>query len=498
MATERQKPAGGTLAMKKLLVLVVATMAPVAAAKVWVSVYQHDGKTPLAAVDADHPNVFRDIMVGTRLTLVVSSDSSEDWLGTLLLSGDDVNDARLSGRGLTPPPPGSPSKRSAYADSSLNAAGTNAYVRDTGGIDGVGLVLRNDLFPYITGGHPAYPGDWFVVDYYAEQVGSCEVGLYKPTTGPDVLLQTLSFTHVPSRDFNHDSMIDFKDFARFASHWRSAADPGSGQTADLDLNGDGRVDLADLASFSRRWLERVDSPIAPVPAKVFDEGWETATAGVYAPGSTINSDAGSWLVVDASSRMGGCEASPQRVEVLADNGHHALQLRSVESLSGCDDDVYVALLEINGTNVELNIPLAPDTAISFNEVGELIDPQWHGSGEDRLVRPSFDNVSLLLTDNNGNILVYVLQRFPEAVANMSDPKLANKYREVFLDPAAGSYRRNLFADFQTIPAFYPPKAKITLIEFRLDQHGSAILDDLVIGPQAPADAVPSLGSSARP
>lgn len=484
--------------MKKLLVLVLAALTPAAAARVWVTVYQPDGKTPLAAVDADHANVYREIMVGTRLTLVVSSDTGEKWGGFLLLSGDDVNDAGLSGRGLTPPSPGSPLKLSTYKDSSLNAAGTKAYVRDFANSDGTGLNLSSDYFSYITGGHPAYPGDWFVVDYYAEQVGIYNVELYDSTTSSDVLLQTLSFTHIPSRDFNHDTMVDFQDFARFASHWRSAADPGSSQTADLDLNTDGRVDLADLASFSRRWLEQIDAPIAPGPAKVFDEGWESATAGVYAPGGTINSDAGSWLVVDASSRMGGCEAAPQRAEVLADNGHHTLQLRSVESLSGCPDDVFVALLEINGTNVELNIPLAPDTVISFNEVGELIDPQMHNPGQDSLARPGFDNISLLLKDDNGNLLVYVLQRFPGAVASVPDPKLANRYREIFLDPAAGSYRRNLFADFQTIPAFYPLKAKITYIEFRVDQHGSAILDDLVIGPQAPADAAASLGASARP
>ena len=83
------------------------------------------------------------------------------------------------------------------------------------------------------------------------------------------------------------------------------------------------------------------------------------------------------------------------------------------------------------------------------------------------------------------------------MAGVPKPKLVNKYREIFLDPAAGSYRRNLFADFQTIPGFYAPKAKITLIEFRVDQHGSAILDDLVIGPAAPADAAASLGASDR-
>ncbi len=183
------------------------------------------------------------------------------------------------------------------------------------------------------------------------------------------------------------------------------------------------------------------------------------------------------------SHVSSCGVSPQRAEVLADNGHHALQLRSVESLSGCEDNVVVRLQEVNGTNIELNIPLAPDTTISFNEMGELIDPQMYNPSEDDLPRPNFDNISLFLKDSNGNYLLYVLQRFPGAVPSVPKPKLANRYREIFLDPAAGSYRRNLFADFQTIPAFYPLKAKITLIEFRVDQHGSALLDDLVIGPQ---------------
>jgi hypothetical protein len=131
-------------------------------------------------------------------------------------------------------------------------------------------------------------------------------------------------------------------------------------------------------------------------------------------------------------------------------------------------------------------------------VGELIDPQMYSPSEDSVPRPDFDNISLFLRDNNGNYLLYVLQRFPGAGPSVPKPKLANRYREIFLDPAAGSYRRNLFADFQTIPGFYPLKAKIIYIAFRVDQHGSAILDDLVIGPAAPADAAASLGASDRP
>ena len=90
-------------------------------------------------------------------------------------------------------------------------------MRDVQDVHGIGLALRNDPLPHLTDGHAAYPGDWFVVDYYAEQVGICTVGLYGSLAGSQVPSQTLFFTHIPSRDFNHDTMVDFKDFARLAS-----------------------------------------------------------------------------------------------------------------------------------------------------------------------------------------------------------------------------------------------------------------------------------------
>jgi len=61
-----------------LLCLAIA-LAPAALAKVWTTVYGCDGVTPLEAVDPNHPTVYRDIMVGTRLVLVVSSDQDEYW-----------------------------------------------------------------------------------------------------------------------------------------------------------------------------------------------------------------------------------------------------------------------------------------------------------------------------------------------------------------------------------------------------------------------------------
>jgi hypothetical protein len=221
-------------------------------------------------------------------------------------------------------------------------------------------------------------------------------------------------------------------------------------------------------------------------AQIFDESWQQATPGVYAPGSTINGDEGVWYVGDTITEVGTCGVSPQVAEIVAEDGNHVLELRSVESGSGCEDDIFVALAEFDSQNVGFNIPLAPDTILSFDEVGELTDPQWHNPPQDGVLPPCFDNVSLLLNDNNGNILAYVLQRRLDAVANVPNKNFGDTYREIFLDPNAGSYRRNVFADFLTIPAFTPTGAQITYIEFRVDEHGSATLDNLVIGSRAPA------------
>jgi len=252
--------------MKKLFVLILAALTPVAAARVWVSVYQPGGKTPLAAVDANHPNVYREIMVGTKLTLVLSSDSSEYWTGSLELSWDDARYAKLSGRGYAPPLPGPPIRFANYRDSCLEAAGTNATVRDLVDSSGIGLGFSSDHTPYITGGHPAYPGDWFVVDYHAEQAGPGEVGLYDLFVGHDAPIQTLSFTHVPSRDFNGDTIVNLKDFALLASRWRPAVVPNAVPEPAADPNADHPVGAAELASFSQHWLARIDSNEPPAPS----------------------------------------------------------------------------------------------------------------------------------------------------------------------------------------------------------------------------------------
>jgi hypothetical protein len=173
-----------------------------------------------------------------------------------------------------------------------------------------------------------------------------------------------------------------------------------------------------------------------------------------------------------------------------DNGNRVLLLQSIESGTACADDVWVALTEFDVFNQGFSVPITADTVLSFNEIGELIDPQLQDDAANCLFPPCFDNVSLLLADNNGNILAYVLQRAPNAVPNVPNLNFGDTYREIFLDPDAGSYRRNVFADFLTIPAFDPVDSEIVYIEFRVDEHGSAALDDLVLAPRGPAGTDP--------
>jgi len=246
--------------VRKLMVLAaVVLLGPTAWAKVWVTVYRCDETTPLAVIDPNHTAVYRDIMVGTRLVFVVSSDTGEPWEGALLLSWDDAEYGTLSGRGYTPIKPGTSIRTPNYLGSCLESAGTQAYAVDFTDSTGVGLQFWTGKTPYITGGHAATPGDWFIFDYRAEEIGTVDIGLYNPVVSYVVPIATLSLTHVPSRDFNGDTVVDNRDFALLASHWHTAADVDpNGPDAVFDLNADGRVEVGDLMLFSGYWLERTD------------------------------------------------------------------------------------------------------------------------------------------------------------------------------------------------------------------------------------------------
>jgi hypothetical protein len=227
-----------------------------ASAEVFVNVYRCDGTTPLPLKDPNTPGVYSDIMVGTRLVFVVSSDAPVPagywWWGDLMITAEDWERGKLAGRGLDPS-----GLSGNYEGSCLEAAGEDSSVMLVQSSDpcNVGLDLCAE--------YRAIAGDWFVVDYYAKEVGSCDVKLFENAVVDlvkvvETLSETLTFTHVPSCDFNSDHIVNFRDFASLARHWRQMAGADPTAPALPDLDGDDIIGPSDIAQFSRFWLERTD------------------------------------------------------------------------------------------------------------------------------------------------------------------------------------------------------------------------------------------------
>ena len=223
---------------------------------------------------------------------------------------------------------------------------------------------------------------------------------------------------------------------------------------------------------------------------LFHEGWETSRLGSNDPAVdwTIQGDEGIWLTGDTvgDSVMEGdmsCGPSIHRIDIVSVGSGRALKLISNESLEGCADNVWVDLGEYHqiGLNRDFHVPIQSNTVVSFEETGSLVDPQIGYGNKTNLYDcfgpPCFDNVNLTFEDVRGNILTYVMQRAPKALPNDKH----SCYREIFLNPAAGKYSRNLFEDFSTIPDFNPSGAELAFVVFGIDEHGWAVVDNIKIG-----------------
>jgi hypothetical protein len=236
-----------------------------ASAKVSARVYLADEMTPLALADPNVPEIYRDIMVGTKLTIIISSDIAEDWDGALWLSQENWAKGTLSSRGYD-------EHSRNYRGSCLPAAGNHPAVSIRVNSSG----LKFDLFS----GPNAVAGEWFILDYGALNSGVCNIGLYAfsadavpgvvsqelppPPPFEADLIQVLCFHHVPSRDFNGDTLVNFVDYTCLAGLWGETVVSDPNAVVAPDLNADGRVDVRDIALFSEYWLERTEA-VQPAP-----------------------------------------------------------------------------------------------------------------------------------------------------------------------------------------------------------------------------------------
>ena len=232
--------------MKTLTILALFLgMTSIAMGEVSTRVCLADGNTPLELADPNIPFVYRDIMVGTRLTIIVDSNDAGFWEGGLFIAGIDIDRGVLSGRD--------------YNDITLDWEGSRfKAVSDKARV----FERRDDIqsgFDFY-GHRSAATGDWFIIDYTATSVGYCNVGFYDYTI-PGVIdspVYEITFSHVRTRDFNNDAGVDFADFAVLASHWQETSCSDPSWCEGTDLNADGNIDCNDLTLFVDYWLESTE------------------------------------------------------------------------------------------------------------------------------------------------------------------------------------------------------------------------------------------------
>jgi hypothetical protein len=230
--------------VEKLVTLtLILVTAPIALGQVSLKVYEADEVIPFDCNSS--------VMVGDKLVFVVISDSNDYWSGGLFIKGQDRALGTLAGRDKDP------NSRdwtgSHYVDAGDFAIVTGWKDSDMWGYD---LYTFYPVDEY-SEANSTVPGDWFVIDYYADDVGDVNVVFYEYNDygiswcEPNYVF---TFFNVATRDLNSDEAVDFLDFGIFSSQWNenSCCDPDWCAGADIDRDGD--VDHNDLGLFVEYWL----------------------------------------------------------------------------------------------------------------------------------------------------------------------------------------------------------------------------------------------------
>lgn len=201
--------------MKRLILLTLFfCTAQVAVGEVSTRVCRADGNTPLE---------YQEIMVGTELTIIVSSDANADsYPVDLFIEGPNRDYGLLSDACC------------------LDAAGEGALVYPWDDDFYQGFCFQT--------GEIAEANDWFIADYNATNIGDCSVAFYDNF----MFAYNIPFTHVPTRDFDGSTRVDFGDFTVLASYWQET---DCNECGGADLDDGNNVDVNDLMLFTDYWLE---------------------------------------------------------------------------------------------------------------------------------------------------------------------------------------------------------------------------------------------------
>jgi hypothetical protein len=201
------------------------------------SVYEADGTTPFDG---------RNIIVGTELTIIISSDSGDYWSGGVFLAGDNRGLGVLSARGWDP-------NTLDWAGSRTEAAGAMATVweyRDS-------WLWGCDLY---TDSYGVEAGDWFILDYEATAVGDPNFGFYDYSQSWEEPISTVTLSQFPSPDFDDSGIVNLADFSHFSLYWLENDCEETSWCYGADLNTDTVIDMQDLWIFSVYWLWGATDP----------------------------------------------------------------------------------------------------------------------------------------------------------------------------------------------------------------------------------------------
>lgn len=230
-----------------VLTLILSTVS-ITSGAVSTTVFLRDSNTPVELVDQNIPHIYQDIMVGTKLKIIVSSDTNECWSDGL---GGDGGSLAIK---ETYWPYGILSARGPLVDESdwsgahLPAAGDPAAVYEWPPVG----------FDLYTGSHNVEAGNWFIIDYNSIGVGDCNVGFYNHLISWDEPIYYLCFSHVRTRDFNNDTIVNFQDYAIFASHWQETGCSVPDWCEGTDLDNSEEVNINDLVLFCEFWLKKTE------------------------------------------------------------------------------------------------------------------------------------------------------------------------------------------------------------------------------------------------
>lgn len=232
--------------MKGLIAsLLLLSIAPMATAEISTRVCLANGQSPFLPLEPNAPHVYPEIMVGTKLTVLVDSNVAEYWSGCLAITGTDIDRGVLSARDYNDDPNVLDWEGSRFAAASEDA---RVWGWEESGIDGFCLY----------GDSESTAGDWFIIDYNATNIGYCSVAYYDHNYDWFVPLYYLEFYHVRTRDFDSDTKVGFSDFSLLASSWQRTDCEPANWCGGTDLNTDGDVDRNDLMLFAEYWLETTE------------------------------------------------------------------------------------------------------------------------------------------------------------------------------------------------------------------------------------------------